>query len=517
MGTDQPEYNYTVSSYENMPVDHFSYTNGDVFNLKFVYNLDYYEDGGPIFFYTGNQERIEVFINNTGIIWDIAPLFKAAVVFAEHRYYGDTKPYGNHSYDDASTLGYLSTSQVLADYATLIPWFKRNFSIPENAPVIAFGGSYGSMLATWFRLKYPHIVSGTYASSPPLLFVKPGAIDIGAFDRWTTNTFLQSGCDKTAVINAFNALKDMGANQEGLNSLNTIFQLQSTSYLTSADDVSNYLEPYIRNAFEQLAAADYPYNTSFYDVLPGWSVNISCEYLKVDASDNKLRATNLFKAVQVYYGYTEQYCVKNCTESSWSPPNDFFWAKCTNSTDLLTPKKSICNQTYVGYDLKMFRPDAIEILYGFDFSTTSNIIFTQGSIDPYASGGLTDEIPGIKNGYLKGIYNFHMKRAAHHLDLRQPNTCDPPQVVNARYQIVRIIQCWLTPSMQHCAKYPYEPDSLPKDYEYNGECQYILYGFPWNQTDTTSSQSNGSSSFFISIFAVLVLYIAAFALNVFSS
>lgn len=60
----------------------------------------------------------------------------------------------------------------------------------------------------------------------------------------------------------------------GLTSLNTIFQLQPTSYLTSADDVSNYLEPYIRNAFEQLAAADYPYNTSFYDVLPGWSVNV---------------------------------------------------------------------------------------------------------------------------------------------------------------------------------------------------------------------------------------------------
>lgn len=59
------------------------------------------------------------------------------------------------------------------------------------------------------------ILFRTYASSPPLLFVKPGAIDIGAFDKWTTNTFLQSGCDKTAVINAFNALKNLSANQEG--------------------------------------------------------------------------------------------------------------------------------------------------------------------------------------------------------------------------------------------------------------------------------------------------------------
>jgi hypothetical protein len=61
----------------------------------------------------------------------------------------------------------------------------------------------------------------------------------------------------------------------GLNSLNTIFKLQPESYLNSSTDVSDYLEPYIRNAFEQLAAADYPYDTSFYDVLPGWAVNVS--------------------------------------------------------------------------------------------------------------------------------------------------------------------------------------------------------------------------------------------------
>ena len=34
-----------------------------------------------------------------GFMFDIAPEFKALLVFAEHRYYGLTQPYGNTSYD----------------------------------------------------------------------------------------------------------------------------------------------------------------------------------------------------------------------------------------------------------------------------------------------------------------------------------------------------------------------------------------------------------------------------------
>lgn len=35
---------------------------------------------------------------DSDLVWDIAPTFKAMLIFAEHRYYGQSLPYGNASF-----------------------------------------------------------------------------------------------------------------------------------------------------------------------------------------------------------------------------------------------------------------------------------------------------------------------------------------------------------------------------------------------------------------------------------
>jgi hypothetical protein len=60
----------------------------------------------------------------------------------QHRFYGESLPFGNDSYKSADTLGYLTSTQALADFAILIPILKSNLSVPD-APVVVFGGSYG--------------------------------------------------------------------------------------------------------------------------------------------------------------------------------------------------------------------------------------------------------------------------------------------------------------------------------------------------------------------------------------
>lgn len=62
----------------------------------------------------------------------------------QHRYYGKSVPFGSRTeaFQNASTLGYFSSSQALADYAEVIIDLKRNLSA-KTSPVIVIGGSYG--------------------------------------------------------------------------------------------------------------------------------------------------------------------------------------------------------------------------------------------------------------------------------------------------------------------------------------------------------------------------------------
>jgi lysosomal Pro-X carboxypeptidase len=64
-------------------------------------------------------------------------------------------PFGNKSFEKEN-LRFLSVEQVMQDYVQLLHEVEiKNVNVKGRA-VIAFGGSYGGMLAGWLRMKYPH-------------------------------------------------------------------------------------------------------------------------------------------------------------------------------------------------------------------------------------------------------------------------------------------------------------------------------------------------------------------------
>lgn len=178
------QYTYQTKFFDAY-LDHFSFVSNMTFQLRYLINNTYVDDErSPILFYTGNEGDIELFAENTGFMWKIAPELGAMLVFAEHRYYGKSMPFGNQSYKDPQHLGYLTSEQALADFADLLQFLNPDM----KRPVIAFGGSYGGMLSAWMRMKYPHLVSGALASSAPVLQF-PGVVPCDIFNRILTSVY----------------------------------------------------------------------------------------------------------------------------------------------------------------------------------------------------------------------------------------------------------------------------------------------------------------------------------------
>jgi hypothetical protein len=78
------------------------------------------------------------------------------VVYAEHRYFGESIPFGWSS-ETANKIGnnqFLSIENAMMDYKMAIKDVKLKYDC-EDSPVITFGGSYGAMLAAWMRMKFP--------------------------------------------------------------------------------------------------------------------------------------------------------------------------------------------------------------------------------------------------------------------------------------------------------------------------------------------------------------------------
>ena len=144
----------------------------------------------PILFYCGNEGPIEMFLKNSGFYNDVlSSELKGIVLYAEHRYFGTSMPFGDQktSYEKEN-LVYLTTEEALMDYVELLKFIKKTYC--QTCPVVAFGGSFGGMLATWFRMKYPFIVDMAHAASAPIYYYRNREkLDLNVFYQIVTKNY----------------------------------------------------------------------------------------------------------------------------------------------------------------------------------------------------------------------------------------------------------------------------------------------------------------------------------------
>lgn len=242
-----------------------------------IYDKYYNSKNGVIFFYAGNEGPIEDFYYNTGFMFDIASQFNALIVFGEHRYYGDSLPFGQQSFNPTSNMQWLTIELAVADYANLLTELKgpNYYNVPDS-PVIVFGGSYGGVLAAACRIHYPSVFAMALASSAPV----PQTLDtVDPLEYFMLVTQDYEGVNSDCpdiVRQGYAQLIELGSNSKNYESLTETFGLCAP--LESAYDVM-YLQLWARNGLLTMAQYDYPYAASFEGSLPAWPVNATCNLL----------------------------------------------------------------------------------------------------------------------------------------------------------------------------------------------------------------------------------------------
>ncbi|KAG5452746.1 Dipeptidyl peptidase 2 [Clonorchis sinensis] len=439
--------------YFTQRVDHMNFQPANItYRMRYLYEDKWYKSGGPIFFYCGNEGDIFGFWNNSGFIFHLASKMDAMVVFAEHRYYGKSLPFKNSF--SQPYIQFLSIEQTLADYANLIQHLKEKYG-RDNTAVIAFGGSYGGMLAAYMRASYPHLVAGAIASSAPVNWVA-GLGNIHQFFEHVTDDYNQVNPQCVArVKNAYDLLERMVMEDiRALASISKQMKLCKPMH-TIFDFVFIFL---VRtNAFVMMTMLDYPTDNTFISQLPAYPVNVSCA--KILAAPDVISA--LRDAVSVWYNsskdlscfdYKTQFtdCAddtgcgtgndalawdfQSCTEMNLFDPSE-------STTNVMFPALPKSKSTVESYCRSRWGVvPAFNQLATFyspkRWKWTSNIVFSNGDLDPWMRGGiLEDPSPSVRALIIHG--------GAHHLDLRMPNPADPPSVRNVRDIEEKLILSWI--------------------------------------------------------------------------
>jgi lysosomal Pro-X carboxypeptidase len=358
----------------------------------------------------------------------------------------------------------------MMDYVELVKHIKERYNAQDKA-VIVFGGSYGGMLAAWLRMKFPSTFQGALAASAPILYFKgaPSAPE-DEFSMIATRDFAETFPDERCskgIKEAFNVLMDLKTRQDDWAEVSTLF---NTCKVIDADTKIQNMYEHFSNGFLYMAMTDYPYPSAFLEPMPAWPVNVSCEAwtdiepavgpslkgLGALSDREKLVLTALNTSANVYFNFENQTACLDTDDTEGTGTLDAAGWNVLACNELAMPTSMGADSMFIEdpfnyttytkfcqdtYGLTPNYQWALNQFGGFnvprDFQAMSNIIFSNGELDPWRAGGVYEWVNLDLPFYI-------IRGGAHHLDLRLPNEVDKGTDVEfVREKEAILIEMWV--------------------------------------------------------------------------
>jgi dipeptidyl-peptidase-2 len=434
----------------NQPIDHANPSTGTFKEQVLLFESFWRTsnrsvDERPIVVTMGGEGPVRGGYDHNGMLFEWGAALGALLVFPEHRYYGDSFPFGANSSHTRANVQYLTVDQALRDYAGVIQHIRSAFNSPV-APVIAVGGSYPGELAAYMRANFAPVVDMALAASAP---IGPNPSQYGFF-RVASADFALGGQRCAAIVRqAFAEIVQCYAQGVFLPLVTGLALCQSQP------PSQHVLTLWVENAFATFAMLDYPYAA---DGLPANPAAAACAAAEADYAANNDAIMALRAAMNVVYNASAAPVACHDITAEFYPcadptgcgtgPNalSWDWQTCTtesarigtnNVSDVFPPKdfdvKALNQYCSAHWGVQ---PDLDFAAHYADFSRASNIIFSNGLLDPWEPLGY------LKSPNVGKIVTLQAYGAAHHLDLRGSDPADSASVIQMRKMEQAILELW---------------------------------------------------------------------------
>ncbi|VEN40301.1 unnamed protein product [Callosobruchus maculatus] len=441
------EHEKVTTEWFTQYLDHSSPTDSRTWKQRYFVNDQYVNQRRDVaFLMIGGEGEASIQWMTKGAWINYAKKFNAICFQLEHRYYGKSHPTADLSTEN---LQYLTSEQALADIAYFIEEMNVKYELSPNVKWIAFGGSYPGSLAAWVRQRYPHLVYGSMAASGPLL----AEINFSEYFTVVYNDLKGTGGDKcvSAVKQAFYQVDLLTRHMVGQRNLDKLFVLCDSiaGTTSSSEDIANLFET-LNGHFAE--TAQYNKDNRMSKVPNNITLDTLCNIMvndKLGPEVNRLAAVNdlmMKRNNQTCLDYKYDKMISDMRNVSWGSevseggrqwyyqtctdfgfyqttdriPLDFFIKQCS---DIFGPK---FNLTIVERGVQR-----TNTLYGGLNPSVTNVIFVQGSYDPWHALGI--------NKSTKLYPAVVIDSASHCENMYSPSVYDSEALRQARIQIEEFI------------------------------------------------------------------------------
>ncbi|XP_012718682.2 thymus-specific serine protease isoform X2 [Fundulus heteroclitus] len=435
-------------------LDHFNGADSRVWKQRYFVNEAFYKPGGPVFLMIGGEGPANPAWMKEGAWLTYAEKLGALCLMLEHRFYGKSHPTADLSTDN---LRFLSSRQALADLAHFRTVMGETRGL-TNRKWVAFGGSYPGSLAAWFRLKYPHLVHASVATSAPVF----ATVNFPEYLEVVWRSLASENADCPVLVKkASDTLVERLEDPKTFENITKDFNLCSPLQIQSEMDSAYLLEMLAGNFMD---VVQYNEDNRGFEGVVGTNVTIKVlcgvmsdaslgdPYARYAAVARLMMETFSVKCLDTSFSNY----VRDMTNTSWDGPaagGGRQWVYQTCSEFGFYQSTDSPNQPFSGFPLgyqvkqcaSFYNISAEEVAeavaqtneyYGGYEIRSSRIVFPNGSIDPWHALGITQDI----TAELPAVF---IKGTAHCANMYPARSQDLPQLSEARDHIFLLLQQWL--------------------------------------------------------------------------